>query len=144
MRILRTAFTVSDADRSLAFYRDVLGLEPVRDKIRSGPSYDQFLGIDNVKLRVVIVKHPQQDVLLELIQYLQPPSQPNRMRLNDVGAANVAFDVDDAQAIHQRLTEAGYRTLSEPVKFVQEGVAVGWIFTAFDPDEIPITVLERL
>jgi len=144
MCILRTAFTVSDADRSLRFYRDMIGLELLRDKVRSGESYDKFLGIDDVKLRVVIVKHPQQDVLLELIQYLQPPSQPHRMQLNDVGAANVAFDVDDAHAVHKALTKAGHRTLSEPVKFVQDGKPVGWIFTAFDPDDIPITVLERL
>lgn len=142
MKMLRTAFTVSDADRSLTFYRDVLGLTVMRDKIRAGESYDRFLGFDNVKLRVVILHDESKEHLLELIQYMKPASQSNRLALNDVGAANVCFAVDDAGAVHEKITDAGFRALSEPIEFIQEDVRVGWIFTAYDPDDIAVSILQ--
>ncbi len=142
MKMLRTAFTVSDADRSLTFYRDVLGLSVMRDKIRAGESYDKFLGFDNVKLRVVILHDESKDHLLELIQYIEPAGKPNKPTLNDIGAANVCFAVDDANAVHQKIIDAGFRALSEPIEFIQEGVHVGWIFTAYDPDDIAVSILQ--
>ena len=142
MQMLRTAFTVSDVERSLKFYCEVLGLTVMRDKIREGESYDQFLGLDHVKLRVVILHDESKKHLLELIQYLNPVSQPNKPAINDIGAANVCFEVDDASAMHRTMTSAGYRTLSRPIDFVQEGVLVGWIFTAYDPDDIAVSILQ--
>ena len=51
--------------------------------------------------------------------------------------------VDDAAQAHQCLIKGGYRCLSAPVEFAQEGQLIGWIFTGFDPDDIPVTILQR-
>jgi catechol 2,3-dioxygenase-like lactoylglutathione lyase family enzyme len=142
MKMLRTAFTVSDVRQSLKFYRDVLGLSVMRDKIREGESYDKFLGFDNVKLRVVILHDESKNHLLELIQYLHPASQPNKLALNDIGAANVCFEVSDAKAVHRAMSDAGFHMLSKPIDFVQESVLAGWIFTAYDPDDIAVSILQ--
>ena len=143
LRILRTAFTVSDMERSLAFYRDLLGLTVVRDKLREGSSYDGLLGFEGVKLRVVILGDTNKTHLVELIQYLDPVGPVNVPGLNEVGAANLCLIVDDAGQTHQAMIDGGYRCLSAPIEFVQEGQLIGWIFTGYDPDDIPITILQR-
>jgi catechol 2,3-dioxygenase-like lactoylglutathione lyase family enzyme len=130
-------------DRSLAYYGDLLGLTVVRDKVRSGPSYDGLLGFDNVKLRVVILGDSNKTHLVELVQYLDPTGRANVPALNEVGAANLCLIVDDAKQTHQAMIDGGYRCLSTPVEFTQEGQLVGWIFTAYDPDDIPLTILQR-
>lgn len=141
--MLRTAYTVSDMDRSLAFYRDQLSLRLVRDKLRSGESYDRLLGIEGVKLRVVLLEDGSSGHLLELAQYLRPPSQGRPPREGDIGASNICLVVDDLTGLYRRLRAAGVRARSEPLDFVQEGRKVGTIVTVFDPDDIPVVLLEK-
>ncbi len=48
-------FTVSDIEQSLAFYRDLLGMEVLRISERKNlPSDDKILGYDDVKIQVAL------------------------------------------------------------------------------------------
>ena len=44
--------TVSDMDRSTAFYSDVLAFKPISDVEVDGPEYDQLWGVFGVRARV--------------------------------------------------------------------------------------------
>ncbi len=143
MRMLRTAYTVSDMDRSLQFYRDLLGLRVVRDKQRSGVSFERLLGIEGVTLRVVILEDGSSGHLLELVEFLSPPARGRRPREDEIGGSTMCFVVDDVASLHKRLIAADVHVRSEPVDFVQEGRSVGRIMTAFDPDDIPVVLLEK-
>ena len=46
-------FTVSDMDRSVAFYSDVLTFKKVSDAEVDGPEYDQLWGVFGVRARIV-------------------------------------------------------------------------------------------
>ena len=93
-------FTVSDIETSLKFYRDALGLEVLRISERSDlPSYDHILGFPNVHLQVALLKHPTTDFLLELFQYVNPPSTSRELSNNFVGSSHVAFEVDDCHFV---------------------------------------------
>ena len=71
-RLHHHGFTVSDLERSLAFYRDLLGLEVRRiSERRNLPSYDAILSIEDVALTVALLRHPVDEFLLELFQYLR-------------------------------------------------------------------------
>jgi catechol 2,3-dioxygenase-like lactoylglutathione lyase family enzyme len=144
MRMLRTAYTISDMDRSLAFYRDLLGLRVVRDKVRSGESYEQLLGVEGVNLRVALLEDGTSGHLLELVQYLQPAATRRVSRETEVGASTMCFIVDDLSATYERLRGAGVRSRSAPAAFIQEGRQVGRIVAVFDPDEIPVVLLEKV
>jgi catechol 2,3-dioxygenase-like lactoylglutathione lyase family enzyme len=63
--------TVSDMDRSVAFYSDVLAFKPVSDVEVDGPEYDELWGIFGVRARVVRMQLGEQQ--LELIEFLAPP-----------------------------------------------------------------------
>ena len=64
--------TVSDMDRSVAFYSDVLAFKPISDVEVDGPEYDQLWGIFGVRTRVVRMQLGEQQ--LELIEFLAPPT----------------------------------------------------------------------
>ena len=144
VRMLRTAYTVRDMDRSLHFYRDLLGLRVVRDKVRMGPSYDTLLGIENVRLRVVLLEDGSSGNLLELVQFIEPRAHDHVPRENEIGGSTVCFVVDDLSELHGRLQRGDVESRSEPAEFVQEGRSVGRIVTAFDPDRIPVVLLEKM
>ena len=137
-------FTVSDLDRSIAFYRDVLGLELVRISERSNiPSYDRMLGYDDVKLRVGILRHPANAFILELIQYVHPEAMRQPIENKIIGAGHVAYEVEDVNVLYDRIRAAGYGTINPPTDIVRDGVLVARGMYGLDPDGISIELFEE-
>ena len=138
------SFTVTDMDRSIAFYHDVLGLELVRVSDRSkNPSYDRLLGHENLHIKVAILRHPETDFLLELIQYLRPVTGQRPQENHLVGSSHVAFEVDDLNGLYERLTGAGHDTISPPEDVVRDGKLVARAMFALDPDGISIELFQE-
>ena len=92
-----TSFTVSDLERSLAFFRDALGFEVTSKAPRDPRAIEQIVGVAGADIMVAYVRGP--DHSLELIQYLAPADRGRvHSRPCDVGFAHIAFDVDDIDA----------------------------------------------
>lgn len=145
LKALRTAFTVSNMDRSLAFYTQVLGFQLLYDKMRDGASFETMLGIPNVKLRVVAMKDSAgSDHLLELVEYLSPKATAHSPRFAEVGAANVCYVVDDLAAVFARLEQSGATCVNPPTDYIREGKRMGTIMFALDPDGIAVGLYEPL
>ena len=89
---------VSDLERSVAFYRDVLGL-PFRF---ASESYAEF-ATDGAKFSLFARSH-----LPQLIGREAPPGEAPWPQ------GEVAFFVDDVDAEHERLARAGVRILAPP------------------------------
>lgn len=137
-------FTVSNLDCSIGFYRDLLGLEVVRISERSNlPSYDQMLGFRDVKLRVALLRHPVHGFLLELFQYVNPPSTQRELRNDFVGSSHLAFEVDDVDTQYDLLKSAGYDAINPPVDIVRDGKRVARGMYALDPDGISVEMFQE-
>jgi len=137
-------FTVSSLERSVPYYRDVLGLEVVRTSERKQlPSYDTILGYDDVHLQVVILTHPVNAFVLELFEYVNPPAVTRELQNYFVGASHLAFEVDDIDAEYQRLTAAGYTSINPPVDVDRGGVVVARAMYAQDPDGISVEMFQE-
>ncbi len=137
-------FTVSDLDASLKFYRDLLGLELIRVSERSNiPAYNQILGYEDVKLKIALLRHPVNEFLLELIQYVNPPSAPREAANHFVGASHVAYEVDDVDAHYESLRAAGYTSINPPADVIRDGERVARAMYALDPDGISIEMFQE-
>ena len=68
-----TGFVVSDMERSLAFYRDLLGLKEERDQILEGEFISELVGYPDARLHIVYLGSGDMRHSVELIQYLNPP-----------------------------------------------------------------------
>jgi catechol 2,3-dioxygenase-like lactoylglutathione lyase family enzyme len=144
MRALHhTGIIVSDLDRAIDFYHDVLGLpfasepSPVFDDPALGPG----VGVPGASMRLVTF-----DVggdTLELIQYLTPPSPVDApLPQNALGSHHVAFQVDD---IHAKVAELEGKGVAfhTGVNAIDEGVLAGWRWVYFtDPDGITVELVE--
>ncbi len=137
-------FTVSDLEQSLKFYRDALGLEVVRISERKDlPSYDTILGFDDVHLNVAILTHPVNDFVLELFEYINPPSTKRELNNYFVGASHVAFEVEDIDGMYESLKAAGFTSINPPVDVMRDGVVVCRAMYALDPDGISVEMFEE-
>ena len=137
-------FTVSDLDRSVSFYRDLLGMELVRiSERRDLPSYDTILGYDQVHLNIAILRHPVNEFILELVQYVHPKVEARPQENRYLGASHVAFEVDDVDAMYTQLKEAGFGSINPPTDVDRDGVVVARAMYALDPDGISIEMFQE-
>jgi catechol 2,3-dioxygenase-like lactoylglutathione lyase family enzyme len=105
--------TVSDMDRSVAFYSDVLAFKPISDVEVDGPEYDQLWGIFDVRARVVRMQLGEQQ--LELIEFLAPPDVqpiPVPSYSNDLWFQHFAIVVRDMEAAWAQLRKHHVRQIS--------------------------------
>lgn len=135
--------TVSDLERSIDFYHDVLGLEIVTEPspLFSGEDLSKGLGVPDASLKLILLKAG--DATVELLQYPTPPSPIDTpLPQNALGAQHIAFLVDDIEATVKALEARGVEFYS-PVNVVDDGLLAGWRWVYFsDPDGITLELVE--
>ena len=106
---------VEDMERSLRFWRDVMGLEVAIDFREEGKFIDTVQSLKGVKLHMIKLRAPDGSVveLLKDESHSTPP--PERNELCDRGIRHVAFTVADADASWRKLKAEGCELLSVPV-----------------------------
>jgi catechol 2,3-dioxygenase-like lactoylglutathione lyase family enzyme len=131
-----TGLVVSDLDRSLGFYRDLLGI-PVRELVEDvSPEVVSAAGWKDQRARIADLDLGEGRVL-ELIE-----------RTGGTGAASgsihIALEVDDVREAWRRVTAAGYATRSEPVTLHDAGPywSGATIVYVSDPDGTAIELVE--
>ncbi len=122
---------VQDIERSLRFWRDVMGLEVTIDFREQGEFIDTVQALSDVDLRMVKLKAPDGSMIELLKDDAHPTPGPGRNRLCDTGIRHLAFTVADVEASWRALDGAGCATLGEPVT-APDGKAR--LFFARDPE----------
>src|SRR5688572_17802193 len=110
-----TGFTVRSLEPSLAFYRDLLGLEVVFQWNPQAPYIGELVGYPEVDLHAAILRIPGSDGFLELLEYRNIPEQAVDTANGNIGNGHIAFTVDELDPLYERLTAAGVRSVSQPV-----------------------------
>ncbi len=139
-----TCITVSDLERSIPFYRDVLGLELVmiEESERSGDDRSESLGVPGAKIKLAILRAG--DARVELIEYLTAKGAPYDRNNNDTGAMHIAFQVEDIDAVYRRMLDRGARFTSPPAT-IPAGPMKGWRWTYFfDPDGVSLEIIQTV
>lgn len=130
--------TVSDLDRSIAFYRDVLSFKVVRQDEATGAQLEKLEGVFGAHTRSARLQLG--DESLVLTQYLAPRGRsiPADMRSNDPAFQHVAIVVSDMDRAYARLRARRVRYVStEPQTLPAWNPAAGGIraFYFADPDD---------
>jgi len=135
-----TAITVADTERSLVFYRDLLGLRVSGASLNSGPTQEQLDDAPGALVRVTGLR-PDENAGpgLEFLQYLTPAGgrpAPADLRPGDLAHARVVLQVDDLERIADQLA----RRLSFDIVGLGAGER-GLLVT--DPDGHAVMLVER-
>jgi len=103
------AISTPDMERSLAFYRDLLGLEPVVDQgwPRGTAMADAITRLEGSSARQVLLRAG--GAYVELFEYVSPPAAPGdpERPVCDHGITHLCLDVLDLDADYGRLVAAG-------------------------------------
>ena len=135
--------TVSDLERSVWFYRDLLGL-PVRERDEmKGGQLEIVTGVAGPHVRIADLDFGNGGTL-ELTEYLAPPGSSVHPRPTDAGHTHVGIEVDDIDLAYSRLVEAGITLRSEPVTL--ENAGPFWtgarVVHALDPDGVTVELVQ--
>ena len=120
-KYLHTRFRVSDMDKSVYFYRDILGMKVVEQKTSPRGS------------KLVFLKFPDMDCELELCSF---PDSGNVNVPEDL--VHLAFEVDDLERCIERLKVAGVLITQGPI---ESSNGTRFIFTE-DPDKYEIELMQ--
>lgn len=136
-----TSFTVSDLERSLAFFREVLGFEVTSKAPRGTEVAEHITGVAGADIVVAYVQGPGHR--LELIEYLGPDDRGAvRPRPCDVGFAHIAFNVDDIDAAVEAAAGHGVLPLNPPLTVDRGPNKGGKAVYLRDPDGITIELIQ--
>ncbi len=108
-----TGFTVSNLERSLAFWRDVLGFELSHRPHQTGDLASEITGVPGAEISIAVLKGYGHKI--ELLEYLAPAERQHlRPRPCDVGSVHVALLVDDLDAVLKRIAASGWNAAGKP------------------------------
>ncbi|HME15960.1 MAG TPA: VOC family protein [Mycobacterium sp.] len=127
---------VTDMDRALAFYRDVLGMDVVFETLISGEPFDAVLHAKR-KQEGRVVGGLLGGLMVELLSLGAEPVAEKPARRGITGIHNVSLSVTDLNETHRRISDAGYPPDQEP--FEIGGVRM---FFVKDPDGTPVEFIE--
>jgi lactoylglutathione lyase len=138
-----TGLTVRSLPRSLAFYRDVLGMDVVFEQEKERGYLAAIVGYPDAHVRMAQLAFPGGEHRLELFEYVVPEPRGEPGEPRDVGITHVCLVVDDIDALARRLEAAGASLFSDPVPVDTGANAGGRGVYLRDPDGIVLELFQR-
>jgi lactoylglutathione lyase len=133
---------VADLERSVAFYRDLLGLELVARWVRDEPYIQELVGYPGVELNVAVFRLPASASFLEILEYRNVERRAVDPGTANPGTAHLCVYVDDLEAMYEHLVAGGARFVSA-IKSPTAGPNTGGkVIYMLDPDGIRVELLE--
>jgi catechol 2,3-dioxygenase-like lactoylglutathione lyase family enzyme len=141
------AHIVADLEKSLAFYRDVLGLEVGVQPTEFAPNEAimKMGATEGGQSRIAVLKVPGIALGIELIEYKDIAREAQRPRFYDPGAANIALRVRDLDGLFARVEKyPGVKVLTAGGKPVTIETPNGTLHAVFvqDPDGFVVEMLD--
>lgn len=129
--------TVSDLERSVQFYRDVLGMEVTMRLDTDPASFGELLGVDRATAEIVFLEGG--GLRLELESHEEAESAvADQHTPNDVGVPHVCLSVPDIQAVYEEYEDA-VDFVSPPGTATDSGAIIVYLR---DPDGNLIELIE--
>jgi catechol 2,3-dioxygenase-like lactoylglutathione lyase family enzyme len=133
------AITVTDLDRSIQFYSDLMGMNlEWRMDHRRSEALEKVVGLKDVDVSYAMLSG--WGGRIELFQYHSPPGHPFSVDkpVCDKGITHVAFQVDAIDSIYEKLLSQSVR-FNSPPQTIRPGVRVAYFH---DPDGIVLELIE--
>ena len=136
--------TVADVERSIVFYRDVLGMELIgRRPCVENDYVGQQTGYAGLKLSVASFRVRAGNAQsIEMVQYLSNAGEPANPSTTRAGNTHLCLRVDDLRAAHTELSAKGVRFKSAPVEITTGPNQGGLVVYFLDPDDYTLEMFQ--
>jgi catechol 2,3-dioxygenase-like lactoylglutathione lyase family enzyme len=137
-----TGITVSNLERSLAFWRDVLGFELSHTAHQKGELAQEITGVEGAELKLAVLKTPGGHKI-ELLEYLAPADRKRtNLRPCDIGFVHVALLVEDLDVVLAHIAASGYIAAGKPQTLTRGPNAGKRVVYVRDPDGTTIEFMQ--
>lgn len=147
-KIYHVGLTVSDLDKSITFYRDILGLEFQGEITMAGEETDKMFQKKNCKVRVAYLNGSKniETPPVELIQFIDNTVNKTQSDLFTTSISELCFYTDDIDEVYKKLIENNIECLSKPQNFdfSSQGFGKSRAFYFRDPDGIILEMMKPL
>ena len=135
-------FTVSNLERSLAFWQGVLGFELSHRAHQTGDLAREITGVSGAEISIAVLKGPGHKI--ELLEYHAPPERKQHIDLRpcDVGSVHVALTVDNLDAVLERIAVSGWKAAGSPQTLESGPNAGKRVVYVRDPDGTTIEFMQ--
>ena len=136
-RVFHLNVNCSNLERSLAFYRDLLGLQTVLRTAPDGPQPGEAFGLDAAQWDAWILADSRglEGVAIDLLEWQVPPPAGKPYETANVpGFGRIAMTTTDIDGVYTRLVDAGFDCYGEPHDVDVEGIPSMKAFVCEDPD----------
>jgi catechol 2,3-dioxygenase-like lactoylglutathione lyase family enzyme len=140
LRLTHIGLCVSDCERSLQFYRDVLGFRYLSELQLAGEPSSTLLQLPDVELRAIYLE--RDGTRIELLHYPVPGHQGDGAPrpMNQLGLTHLSLRVDDLVGLLASLRAAGVRILDR-TRIDIPAFEAGAVFVT-DPDGTLIELVQ--
>ena len=139
--IRRTTIVVNDMERSLSFYREVMGMRVFYDQEISSPEEGLMLGIPGTRVRIVSLQSGEAvEGMVGLISILDRPAHPRAQIRKLISEPDIAlvYVTDEIEAVHAKLENWGAKIQSAPVAYEIPGRGMCVGLSAYDPNGVMV------
>ncbi len=137
-----TSFSVSNLERSLAFYVDLLGFNLLWQREITNQYFRDIVGLPDCVVKAAHLAIPNSTHKLELFEYVVPRGEPAVPRVNRPGSAHLSLYVDNLPAAYEELKAKGVQFRSPPIEIDAGANKGGWALYMLDPDGIPVELFQ--
>jgi catechol 2,3-dioxygenase-like lactoylglutathione lyase family enzyme len=132
-QFLHVSIGVSDPEKSVPFYRDILGFKHLATLHYDQPGPAQVMGFKDADFTVWLMM--RDGFRLELIHFNNPKSDPlpSRPRTNDLGLSHLTVGIEDPEKTMAELKARGVKVWEHTVGNFDQN-APGFMFLFEDPD----------
>lgn len=138
-----TGLQVTDLERSIRFYRDLLGFELLAERVAADEYLGTLVGCRGVEIHNAHLRVPGSDHIVELLEYRGVERDAVDTNTANPGTAHVCLWVDSVALTYEHLRSNGVGSVDEPVLITSgpnEGRTVVYMC---DPDGIRVELLQR-
>jgi catechol 2,3-dioxygenase-like lactoylglutathione lyase family enzyme len=131
---------VADPERSMRFYRDLLGFRPLTRLVVSDASSAQLVGLDDLDLHSYFLE--RDGVRIELLHYVSPGHEDGTVArpMNRRGLTHMALRVEGLAEMLEQIEQAGFQIMKS-THIHRLGLGTSVVFV-LDPDGVRIELIE--
>ena len=135
-----TGIITRDINKSLYFYKNILGLRLIQDFTDSSDYINEITGLKGAIVHFIKLKCLDGSVL-ELLEYTSHQTESIKSSIINVGICHIALRVNNANDAYKKLVDEKIKVISKPV-LSSEGIAK--VFFCLDPDGVRVEIVEML
>ena len=132
--------TVTDPERSMHFYCDMLGFKRVSKLMVSDQNSVKLTGLENLDLHSYFVE--REGVRIELMHYRSPGHEQGTVArpMNRLGLAHIALRVEGLAEMLDQLEAEGFEIMQESL-IADAKLGMGVVYV-LDPDGVRVELIE--